>query len=70
MEEAPAALPAVEDDYHHDLERLNLFGASAGGLIAAQAVLLATHADYEQRRGVEVAISAGQLRGLVLYCDP
>ena len=70
VEECLAALDSVKDEYYLDLDRIVLFGDSAGAHIAAQAALLATNPEYEAALGVSSAIEAKQLKGAVLYCGP
>ncbi len=70
IEECMSALNKVKNDYKLDLDRIVLFGDSAGAHIAAQATLLATNPEYEKAIGVSSAITAEQLCGTVLYCGP
>lgn len=70
VEECLTALEKVKENYGLDLNRIFLFGDSAGAHIAAQAALLATNPEYEEAIGVSSAITANQLCGAVLYCGP
>lgn len=70
VEECLAALESIKDVYRLDLDKIVLFGDSAGAHIAAQAALLATNPEYEKAIGVSSAITAEQLCGSVLYCGP
>lgn len=70
VEECMSALEDVKSAYHLDLDRIILFGDSAGAHITAQAVLLASNPEYERVIGVSSAIQTEQLCGAVLYCGP
>jgi len=53
-----------------DPDRIALAGDSAGAHIAAQAGALVTTPGYAEAVGITPAITAAQLRGLVLACGP
>lgn len=70
IEECLLELENVKNKYYLDLDNIILFGDSAGAHIAAQAVLLATNSEYEEKLGVSSSITSEQLKGTVLYCGP
>lgn len=70
VEECLSELNNVKDTYHLDLDKIFLFGDSAGAHIAAQAALLATNPEYEQAIDVTSSINKEQVKGVVLYCGP
>lgn len=51
-----------------DMTRVALAGDSAGAQIAAQAGIVETDPAYAGRLGLQAALPAGHLRGLVLFC--
>jgi acetyl esterase/lipase len=53
-----------------DPDRIVIAGDSAGAQIAAQLGALVTTSGYAEAVGVTTAITAAQLRGLVLACGP
>lgn len=63
-------LQANAERYQIDPERLALAGDSAGAQIAAQLGALVTTPGYAETVGVARAVTARQLRGLVLACGP
>jgi acetyl esterase len=63
-------LQADAERYGIDPARIALAGDSAGAQIAAQVALLATADGYAEAVGVESALAAEQLRGVVLACGP
>lgn len=70
VQECLAQLSEVQEQYHLDLDRIVLFGDSAGAHIAAQAALLAVNPEYVKAIGASSSIRSQQLKGAVLYCGP
>jgi acetyl esterase len=70
INDALAHLHAHAERLGIDRERLFLAGDSAGAQIAAQMAAIVTDPAYAQRVGVQPAIAARQLRGVLLFCGP
>jgi len=68
MMQALEYLQVNADRYQIDPERIAIGGDSAGAQIAAQIGALVTTPGYASAVGVTPAITAAQLRGLVLAC--
>ena len=63
-------LQANAERLHIDPDRIAIAGDSAGAQIAAQLAALITTPGYAERVGLTPAITARQLRGVVLACGP
>lgn len=63
-------LQANAERLHIDPDRIAIAGDSAGAQIAAQLAALITTPGYTERVGLTPAITARQLRGVVLACGP
>lgn len=66
VNQALGYLSAQDEKLGLDGNRIVLAGDSAGAQIAAQVALLTTDPDYAERLGIRPAISATQLKGVVL----
>lgn len=51
-----------------DVERVLFAGDSAGAQLAAQLAAIHTDADYARRVGIQAALPAAALRGVILFC--
>lgn len=56
------------DRYGVDTTRIVLAGDSAGAQLASQLAAMATNPDYEDLVGIDSALNAGQLVGVLLNC--
>lgn len=68
VNEAISYLLAHAKKYGFDPERIFIAGDSAGGHLASQMGLYYTNPAFQQEIGDEPAISAEQLRGVILHC--
>lgn len=68
LNEALRYLDEHAEELGIDPDRLVLAGDSAGSQLASQLAVLITNPDYETLVGIEPAVSADQLAGIVLNC--
>lgn len=68
LNDAHAYLLEHADELYIDTDRLVLAGDSAGAQLSAQLAAAITSPDYARRIGLEPALDADVLRGVVLHC--
>ncbi|MGW9629529.1 alpha/beta hydrolase [Agromyces sp. NPDC055520] len=68
LNDALATLDANADELRIDPDRVVLAGDSAGAQLASQLAALTTNPDYAELLGVDPALDADQLVGVVLNC--
>jgi acetyl esterase/lipase len=68
LNDALATLDSRAAEFRIDPERIVLAGDSAGAQLASQLAALSTNADYAQLLGIDPALGADQLVGVVLNC--